>query len=348
MAEPIERPGGIALFNTNQRADSDDVNRIGTMAEQSLYDGILARVMAGADGFFGADCLPSKGAGDLDYLVEPGVGLFKDTAEADAFEPIYKPIFIAAQQSGTLSAHDPTNPRIDILTLAPATVDDENDTRKILTAGVLTPTSVDTRRRRAFTLGVVAGTPAGSPSVPATPAGTIKIAEITVPATSGPITVTDVRPKVGTVEDGVADAAITTPKIADQAVTPAKLSVVPVVWEGSANPESGNAIVYDLQASDVDGGDISRTQLFLATVYDYNGVADAAAFTVDISSGGSALSNAPNARVLFSPGGDGGCSIVVTDVSGTYSGAVMLKIEPIHDENNVQPGYTFLTSLVFS
>jgi hypothetical protein len=202
MTASIDQAGGGVLWNTNQRIDHDDLNNVAQMALQSLT-AALARLLEGevagvpVSGFGDGDCLVT-GTGGLGYSVAPGIGWYLDTTVADAFDPVYRPIVNPVAVTGNLAAHE-ADPRIDVISIGPATVDEESDTRQIWDVGTgsFAPASVSTLRRLYRTITITKGTAAFTPAAPATPAGHIKIAECDVPATSGAIVVNDMRPALG-------------------------------------------------------------------------------------------------------------------------------------------------------
>jgi hypothetical protein len=198
MSDTLQNPGGRANWTTYQQVKAERLNNIGDMALQSLTH-ILAWLFrdqvadAPQSGFPKADDCKVTAAG-LVLSIAKGIGFYYDSAETEAFQPHYKPIVVSSATNTTLDAHDATNPRIDIVCLAPATDTDEAASCFLKTAGTVTTTAIDTRQRWTHTLQVVKGTPAATPSAPATPSGYLKIAEVLVPAVSGAVTVTDTRP----------------------------------------------------------------------------------------------------------------------------------------------------------
>jgi hypothetical protein len=202
VADPLVHPGGRLNFETNERITSSDLDKIGTMALQTLT-GIVAWLCRDlvADqpisGFPGpADCLVGNGGSDLEVTIAKGIGFFYDSAETDAFGMHFKPIVVPTEQTETLGAHHATLPRIDIVCLAPDPADDQASSRFVRDPSTLAVSisSIDKRTMLSYAVQVVAGTAAATPAVPATPSGYIKIAECAVPAASGAVVVTDTRP----------------------------------------------------------------------------------------------------------------------------------------------------------
>lgn len=201
MAEPRARAGGIVQANQYEKLLYGDVNSMGTIAEQFatfLMSTLLRNEPANTErsGFVGDGCLVTVSSG-LTMQVAAGVGFYSDTSESDANDMVYKPIVVAtAFTSGlTLGAHDATNPRIDIICLAPATLAEDSQSRNVIDPGTgsSTSTSVNKRARNTYAVSVVAGTPGATPAAPSTPAGYLKLAECRVPASSGAVVVTDTR-----------------------------------------------------------------------------------------------------------------------------------------------------------
>ena len=212
MPAPITRPGGYLNTDTGEKILASDLDRVGGMALQSLWDGWLALLLrdgAGdpTTGFAGTDCAVILSVVPLTVQVAAGIGFYYDTATADEFGPVYRPIVVGAAVATDLAAHDPADPRIDIVCLAPAYADDQPESRSVKdpATSVVSTQTVQKRKRANYTLQVVTGTPAASPAAPATPAGYVKIAECDVPAAVGNAVIRDRRPLVQPGTDWVAD-----------------------------------------------------------------------------------------------------------------------------------------------
>lgn len=203
MAHPKGLLGARAKFNPGERGLYTDFNSAGDVALTSLWHLFARLCESGIDGnpiqgFAGDDCLVTLDASPLTLEIAAGFGVLYTSATAlgtFGFGP-YQPISVAVAFNVALGAHDATNPRIDIVCLAPAEADDTSQNRNVMDPVTLdTATqSVDKRTVLSYAYVVVAGTPAGTPAIPATPAGYIKIAECLVPAAAGDAVVTDVRP----------------------------------------------------------------------------------------------------------------------------------------------------------
>lgn len=207
MSHPRTRPGGHVQFDTGEKITSLDLERIGTMAEQGLY-AFLARLFQSGlsgnpiQGFPGDDCLVSVSG--LDLTVAPGWGLYYDTAATDEFGPIYKPIVVAGE-TVTLDAHS-GSPRIDIVCVAAAMDEDQPSTRSVKAGdGSISSQSVNKRATWSYAIQVVKGTPASSPTAPATPTGYLKLVEAYLPATTGALVLNDTRPRLRWGHDMITD-----------------------------------------------------------------------------------------------------------------------------------------------
>jgi len=209
MSHPRARPGGHVLTNEGEKITSADLNEAGTVMWQTLT-AILARMFENDQsgdpfqGFVGDDCAVSISAG-LTMSIAAGLGFYYDTAESDVFDPIYKPIWVSAAFTQALNAHDATNPRYDVISLAPATEDTESESRNVKNgSGVVTSQSVNKLRRFGYDCVVTKGTAAATPTVPSTPSGHLAIATIYVPGVSGAVTVYDSRKRLRLGQDVVA------------------------------------------------------------------------------------------------------------------------------------------------
>jgi hypothetical protein len=135
-----------------------------------------------AEGVVGSSALAvtERGAGaNMSVDVAAGVAWIKGD-DSSASQPCYR-VYNDATKNLTVTAADATNPRIDLVIA---------EVRDAAFSGV----STDWRLR------VVAGTPAGSPSAPATPSNAIVLARLSVPAldtTIGTAQITDYRPRAG-------------------------------------------------------------------------------------------------------------------------------------------------------
>lgn len=203
----LERPGGRVNVDTGQLLSESDIDRIGSMALQSLL-AVLSLLFfddeAGVplSGFpreeLDTDHCVVSATGDLSYSVSTGWGFrFDSAATVQEFgQNRFSAIVRSQPATGSLGAHHATLPRIDLVCIAPAVILDQSASRNVKnpSTGLVSSASVDQRQRLTSDVLVVAGTPNASPTVPATPAGYVALAEAAVPATSGAAVWSDVRP----------------------------------------------------------------------------------------------------------------------------------------------------------
>lgn len=203
----LERPGGRFNAEVGMLLTETDVDRIGSMALQSLLAVLSLMFFDDEQGVplsgfprdtLGRDHCIVTGTGDLSFSVSTGWGFMFDSAAsvAEFGQNRFSPIVRASAYTGSLGAHDATHPRLDRVCIRPSTTADQAASRNVKDpgTGIVSSTSVNQRLRLASDVLVVAGTPAASPTPPATPAGYVAIGEALVPAVSGAATWSDIRP----------------------------------------------------------------------------------------------------------------------------------------------------------
>lgn len=204
----LDRFGGRFNHNLGQLLLTADMNRMGDLAIQSLvhllgllfYDAANEVPQTGLASFEGADdfCRVTM-TGDLSFAVAPGWGLAFDASRIGTNDwgvAAYRPVVIETQLTGSLEANIATEPRIDVISAAPRWAEDQVSNRNVKdpTTGARHVNAMPLRHRFSGQVVVTKGTPSATPSVPATPTGHIKLAEVFVPASSGAATVADHRP----------------------------------------------------------------------------------------------------------------------------------------------------------
>jgi hypothetical protein len=145
-------------------------------------------------------------AGDMRVDVLAGAGWLFDATVVSPRSTLVLALLQADAISPTLSDGDGANPRIDVISVAPATQTTDNEPVLQKGGGSI---GQDIRRGPALTLVVTEGTPAASPVAPSTPSGNIKLAEVLVPTglTAGgggtaSATITDKRVLNGLMQKG--------------------------------------------------------------------------------------------------------------------------------------------------
>lgn len=194
MAEPVSKPGHF-LWSAAQMLTSADSNRVSKVLLRTLFDAVLGRLFTDPNevtgpvgGFFGSDMkvIPHSG---MTVRVSPGLGFLVKTPST-AYDPSFTMISLSTAQNVVVSAAHATLPRWDIVYVDSDTDDVESGSRNFYTGGAAT---VDTIREYIVTATYLAGTAASTPTVPTTPAGKTKIAEIYVAAAVTTINAADIR-----------------------------------------------------------------------------------------------------------------------------------------------------------
>lgn len=203
MAELRTFSVGRRLWNEGEKLSSNDMN----MAEWGsnrlalhLFAELFRDALNGeaAAGVFGEDSFAVSIDSGLTLAVAPGFAMVLDSTMSegdDPFEPAYEPVWLGAEDTVTLSAHHATLPRIDVISVAVDTTDDQDESDQIKDPGdgTISTSTISTRRVYGALLTVTAGTPGATPTAPATPTNHLKLAEVNVPATSGAVVVHDYR-----------------------------------------------------------------------------------------------------------------------------------------------------------
>jgi len=166
-----------------QRADEFDFDQLGKQIFDNLALGIRHFVA------------PSTGI-VRGGSVTPGGGLFVDIARVSAVDAAGKLIIIepATTQIGPFSPNASGLDRIDLVSLEYMELAGEPENRVFINpaAGTTSTQSTNTRVKAMPQFVITQGTPAGSPVAPATPAGHIALAEITIRDGAADILVTDI------------------------------------------------------------------------------------------------------------------------------------------------------------
>jgi hypothetical protein len=173
-------------FNDGQEILDTDLIKVSSAIERELFDRVLYEIVNRQTSFFFGDGFIVSNVNATTSKVKAGNGAFYDSAQVDP-EPNYRRQYLAADTNVSHSAADPTNPRIDIICARPNRANTLSESRnfKDASSGAISVVSMVVETDYLSDLLVTAGTPAGSPAVPATPAGYVKLAEVTVSATSG-------------------------------------------------------------------------------------------------------------------------------------------------------------------
>src|ERR1019366_7214201 len=172
-------------FNEYEKIASDDFNNAQLAVYQSLHDQFLYKFLGAQSGVIGGSFILTYTSALLGSLAA-GIGYFYNSA-ASGFTPKYQEIYSSGTIAVPFTTSDPTHDRIDVVCLAPNFAVTATASRYVKAGGVgpVALGSVNKLYADGYTLQVVAGTPAGSPTPPAVPSGYIEIAQVLITATVG-------------------------------------------------------------------------------------------------------------------------------------------------------------------
>jgi len=231
MASPLSK----VVFNSFEQLLSADVNRLQNVASREVQNLFKTMFSDGQVSYIPVDVSPVPISGLMDrptlaflsafgMTLGAGSAFFFDATGVGADDSSYQVVRWAAQ-TVTFAAPDPTNPRIDLVVVPPTQVQSNSLVRNILTnptTRTVVATAVFKDQNPASTAAILAGTPAASPIPPTTPAGSIVLFEVYVPAAAA--TASDFRPTFRT------NRLAPTPISATHAI----LRGCALVWDSSA------------------------------------------------------------------------------------------------------------------
>jgi hypothetical protein len=172
-------------FNDGQEVVYQDFNKMGQTIESELYErAIFELVQRGENAFFSDSFLVSY-ASPTSVSVNAGSGFQTDNSQV---APASKKrlLYIGSNATINLTAPDGVNDRIDLIVCKANRADGASENRKYKSPiGDITTESLITSDDWQSDIISVDGTPSGSPTPPAVPAGYIKLAECLVSAVTG-------------------------------------------------------------------------------------------------------------------------------------------------------------------
>jgi len=173
-------------FNDGQEIVYTDLNKVAMAIEKELMDRLVYELGDRQTDFFFGDGFKPSFVNATTVQVLLGLGVQTDGTQTDP-EPTKRLLRNASTGNQTLAAADGTNPRYDIISVRAnrATLTSENRNFKDASTQVVSSVSMVVENDWVSDILVTTGTPAGSPAVPSTPAGYIKIAECLVAAVTG-------------------------------------------------------------------------------------------------------------------------------------------------------------------
>lgn len=163
-----------------------DLSKIPAGVERNLFDRILHEMLQQKNDAFFGDGFKVTRSSATQTAVATGHGFQLDATQVSP-EPVKRFLRNTAIQTLNHDAPHATNNRIDIVCVASSRANTDSQTRKYKapTTGTITNETLVVETDWSSTLLVVAGTPAGSPVAPSTPAGYLKLAEVVVTAVTG-------------------------------------------------------------------------------------------------------------------------------------------------------------------
>lgn len=187
-------------FQDGMEITYGDLNKISSSIERGLYDEVLYKMLLEKqDAFFGTSLYVTYVNGTR-VAVAAGYG-FQTVSGATSPEPTKQLIKHAASENLDITTPDPTNPRIDIVCVKANRANSDTATRKFkdIDTSEISDESLVVETDWQCDLVITAGTPAGSPVAPSTPAGYVKIATLAIAASTGmasQASITDNREKL--------------------------------------------------------------------------------------------------------------------------------------------------------
>lgn len=177
---------GRRQFNDGMEIIFQDFNKMGATIERELYDRVIYELVQRAEDSMFGDSFLVNFSSSSQVNINAGVGFQSDVTQVSP-EPEKRLLYRSANVSLNITAPDLTNDRIDLVVVKAARVDGATESRKFKNAStdVITNENLVIDNEWEAELIMVDGTPAGSPSAPAVPAGYIKLAEVLVSAVTG-------------------------------------------------------------------------------------------------------------------------------------------------------------------
>lgn len=174
------------IWSDGQEVLDGDLSAGSASLEIELYDRIIYEILDRQTSFMFGDSFIVSYINSSTVQVKAGNGFYNDGSQVDP-ECKNRALYVAANTNKSVTTPDPSQNRIDIICITPARAVIQTATRnyKDPSSGAVAPTTFNIETDWVSTLSVVAGTPSGSPVAPATPAGSVKLAEVLVTASTG-------------------------------------------------------------------------------------------------------------------------------------------------------------------
>jgi hypothetical protein len=177
---------GRQQWNDGQEILDTDLSVATATTEKELYDRVFYQLMKRQQNVVFGDSFLASYVNATTSLVKAGQGFQYDNSQVDP-EPLTRLLHVSADTQVTHTAAHATLNRYDIICIKHnrANTVSQNRNKKDAGTGTVSSVSMVIRTDWASDLLVVAGTAAGSPAVPATPAGYMKLTEVLITAATG-------------------------------------------------------------------------------------------------------------------------------------------------------------------
>jgi hypothetical protein len=183
-------------LNDGQEIIYQDLNALTSLLEKELYERAVFEMLQRTSDAFFQDAFLVNYIGATTVSVNSGVGFQTDNTQVSP-ESKKRMLFQAVSANLNLAPPDGSQDRIDIVCVKADRAGSLTESRKYKdpVSSVVSNQNLSVESEWTPVFSVVGGTPAGSPAVPATPAGYIKLAELRVHAVSGLASGADITDK---------------------------------------------------------------------------------------------------------------------------------------------------------
>ena len=173
-------------WTSGQEITFDDLNSASARIEKGIFDRIIYELLGRKENGFFQDSFRVIHTGSTTVNIKSGLGFISD-AQDNTMEPRRKPIVADSDIPLSLNTPDSGHPRTDIVCIKDRRVDGDSETRRFK------PDDSNDPVDRVFVVSTdygsdvryVAGAPSAAPVTPDIPDGYIKIAELSVAASTG-------------------------------------------------------------------------------------------------------------------------------------------------------------------
>lgn len=204
----LPRLGGFVPFQLGQLLTDEDMQRAQRISGLQTFFHWMMALNYDLDNEVPLQGFPEDGdhckvtaTGDLTATVEPGLGLVFSIASIDPAgdawgHDAYQPLVLEGTEEIVFGAHHVTHPRIDLVVIEPAMLEDQEFVRRVKNPenGLQSAPTLPLRARFTATVSVIPGAASASPVEPAIPTGKLLLARAEVPGGSGAVVIRDARP----------------------------------------------------------------------------------------------------------------------------------------------------------